>query len=381
MAWTVANPVSIGAPTKKSDYDKLWDNCDFFKIDHNTDGTHKKLTVGSDADGDIYYRNGGVLVRLPKGAALKYCRMNGAGTLPEWADGYTHPNHTGDVTSAGDGATTIAALAVNEGKVAASAISQAKLKTSTGEVSQAFGGAGSVNKTLPGGEYGFYPQIKTSDASCACLDFWIGDNYTGTSYTTNIAFVAGDAVTAYARQRYVTSSGEVFWVFLLRNRKTGLIQSAYSAPDHPCFGHGGKPLAKPHPFSPYREGLRIIKAAEDMARSCSGVDLIRPTPSTHDFIVINPDDSGLAELESNVIVDDESKPDLSLLQVIMEQYEVDEKGGTPDWPSKAVTVGLPRGTDWRRMPEGTLVTPIKKVIPRPEYVLTRTLRRKGLKEI
>lgn len=40
MAWTTTNPVTIGAATKKSDYDKLWDNCDFFKIDHGTDGQH-----------------------------------------------------------------------------------------------------------------------------------------------------------------------------------------------------------------------------------------------------------------------------------------------------------------------------------------------------
>ena len=26
MAWTAANPVSIGDPTKKADWDKLWDN-------------------------------------------------------------------------------------------------------------------------------------------------------------------------------------------------------------------------------------------------------------------------------------------------------------------------------------------------------------------
>jgi hypothetical protein len=41
MAWTTVNPVTIGNATKKADYDKLWDNCDFFKIEHNTDGMHK----------------------------------------------------------------------------------------------------------------------------------------------------------------------------------------------------------------------------------------------------------------------------------------------------------------------------------------------------
>ncbi len=41
MAWTLNNSVAVGGATKKSDYDKLWDNCDFQKIEHNTDGTHK----------------------------------------------------------------------------------------------------------------------------------------------------------------------------------------------------------------------------------------------------------------------------------------------------------------------------------------------------
>ena len=47
MAWTNDNPVAIGAPTKKSDYDALWDNCDMFKTQHGTDGTHGVVTATS----------------------------------------------------------------------------------------------------------------------------------------------------------------------------------------------------------------------------------------------------------------------------------------------------------------------------------------------
>lgn len=46
--------------------------------------TVAKITLGSDADGDLYYRSGGVLVRLAKGTALQNLRMNSGGTLPEW---------------------------------------------------------------------------------------------------------------------------------------------------------------------------------------------------------------------------------------------------------------------------------------------------------
>ncbi len=43
------------------------------------------MTLGSDADGDIYYRASNVLTRLPKGSALFGLRMNAGATAPEWA--------------------------------------------------------------------------------------------------------------------------------------------------------------------------------------------------------------------------------------------------------------------------------------------------------
>lgn len=43
------------------------------------------MSLGSDADGDIYYRSGNVLTRLPKGTALHVLRMNAGATAPEWA--------------------------------------------------------------------------------------------------------------------------------------------------------------------------------------------------------------------------------------------------------------------------------------------------------
>ncbi len=54
MAWTVSHPVSIGSATKKLHFDALWDNCDFFKIDHNTDGTHKGPPIPSRIDIDVF---------------------------------------------------------------------------------------------------------------------------------------------------------------------------------------------------------------------------------------------------------------------------------------------------------------------------------------
>jgi len=264
-----------------------------------------------------------------------------------------------DTRTPTDGTVTegkIGAGAVTEGKLGASAVAQAKLKTSTGEVSTITSG----NLALPGGEYGFYPQLKRADGSTDTITASIANNYATpivNVYYTNIFLAAvSGAYTAYAQQRYVTSSGEVFWIFFKRDKLTGRIVSSWAAPDHPCMGNGGKPLLVPHPFS--------------------NVDL-----SEFEIIVVNPDASGVAELTGKMAVADESKPDLSLLQIVNEQYEVDEKAGSPDWPSIPVTVGLPVGMDWKRVANDSLVVPVKKIIPRPEYALTRTLRLKGLKEI
>lgn len=53
--------------------------------------------------------------------------LDGSGGGGGGGGSYTHPNHTGDVTSAGDGATTISANAVTTAKVADDAITNAKL--------------------------------------------------------------------------------------------------------------------------------------------------------------------------------------------------------------------------------------------------------------
>ena len=51
----------------------------------------------------------------------------GGHELAKTADAYTHPNHTGDVTSTGDGATVIADNAVTANKIADNAVTPAKL--------------------------------------------------------------------------------------------------------------------------------------------------------------------------------------------------------------------------------------------------------------
>ena len=235
-------------------------------------------------------------------------------------------------------------------------VSQAKLKTSTGSVNISHGNVGtkSANLTLPGGEYGFYPQIKVGAYEASEeVSASIGSKIMSTTYITNIYLTLNilspyGTSYAYARQRYVTSSGEVFWIFILRDKVTKDVISIWQAPDHPCFGNGGKPLLVPHPFPDYDE-------------------------TKHEIIVINPSHEEV-EAMKKLGERGEDEPDKDLLEVIMEEYEIDEDS-KPAWPTKAVTVGLPKDYETKKMGEG--VQPIKKAIPRPPYIKTKSLRRKA----
>ena len=85
------------------------------------------------------------------------------------------------------------------------------------------GGGVDADLTLPGGTYGFYPQLK---------------------YVAGTRFV-------HAQQRYVTASGTDHWFFLLLERGTHKIIATYQAPDHPCYGNGGDYDERQHPFLNY----------------------------------------------------------------------------------------------------------------------------------
>jgi len=266
----------------------------------------------------------------------------------------THAAHTGDVT----GATTLT--------IGAAKVSQSKLKTSTGSVSVSVYKsltATSLALTLPGGEYGFYPRIRgdnnsthgsTSKAIAQISNVVVAagadTGYITRIYLTvqNIDNTISDAYYyTYANQRYVTSSGEVFWIFILRDKVTKRIVGMYQAPDHPCFGNGGKPLLVSHPFGSY-------------------------DPETQEIIVINPSHEEVEAMKKKG-ERGEDEPDKDLLEVIMEEYEIDEDS-KPVWPTIPVTVGLPKDYESKGMGEN--IAPIKKVIPKMAHLQARTLRKK-----
>ncbi len=69
------------------------------------------LAIGSDADGDMYYRASGALARLAKGAAYKHLGMNSGATAPEWqASANSVLTAAGDILYASS-ANTLARLA------------------------------------------------------------------------------------------------------------------------------------------------------------------------------------------------------------------------------------------------------------------------------
>jgi len=77
MAWTAINPVAIGAATKKTHYDTLWDNADFLKA------------------------------LLYAGAANSKLFTNAGATAPEWNDGVYVGAFSRDLSAAsGDAAYT-----------------------------------------------------------------------------------------------------------------------------------------------------------------------------------------------------------------------------------------------------------------------------------
>lgn len=126
--------------------------------------------------------------------------------------------------------------------VAAGSVAQASLKTTTGEVSTTSGGA---ELTLPGGEYGFYPQLKSVGGDSILAN--ISQAYNTASYNVNIYLgLSTPAGTAFAQQRYVQSSPPYdlgngiiqMFVFILLDKTTKDVLATYSAPD-PVWANNG----------------------------------------------------------------------------------------------------------------------------------------------
>jgi hypothetical protein len=275
-------------------------------------------------------------------------------------------------------AAAIGTGAVGQSEIAGLAVGQAELKTSEGSVSTTV----SIQTALPGGPYGFREQIamQQTDGQTAYRAGLLpndGSSYGGwTSYATSIYLAgAGASHNIYARQYYVTASGEIHWIFLLVDKITGARIASWQAPDHPCFGNRGLS----HPFLSYDPAKHEILVINP------GLD------DVHDIILecIPVDDGGYMAPEKIQagMAENFLRGEKDFFDAFMENYEILESEQAI-WPDTAITVGLPRiyngevVNDWRFMPRfyrdghPVKISPVKAAITRPEYVTPIKYRRK-----
>ncbi|VAV82528.1 hypothetical protein MNBD_DELTA01-1624 [hydrothermal vent metagenome] len=186
-------------------------------------------------------------------------------SLEEWmGDGFAQAkDHDHDGVSSAL-ITELGGNSVSQSSMQDSAIGQAELKTAMGSVSN---GGNRANLTLPGGEYGFYPQIKANDTSGG--EAYMLSHYATTSYVTNITIQGYSdefiSVTVYAQQRYIQASppynlgnGDIpLFIFAMVNKSTGKIEATYTAEDPPWAYNGPKRINPNKVFN--RDGKKYLK--------------------------------------------------------------------------------------------------------------------------
>lgn len=189
----------------------------YLQTEHNLDGTHGTITTGTIITANI--------TNLDVGSSTVV-----TGILDE-------DNMASD--SATDLATQQSIKKYVDDNTGSGSVGQGDLQTSTGEVSTAATG----NFTLPGGTYGFYPQVKTSGTSG---NYQIGVTTGNTSYLTNINIAVFGGDTNYAQQRFVTASapynlgnGDIpLFSFAIIDNNTGKVIATYTSDTPPWFYNG-----------------------------------------------------------------------------------------------------------------------------------------------
>ena len=154
----------------------------------------------------------------------------------------------------------IGPAAVTEPKIGGAAVSQGKLKTATGEITNTSSIISYL--TLPGGSYGFYPQIRTDNATYPVGWGMDGDAAAAAAKSASTTFVAiaglasavGTNTTARMQQRYISASppwapyrandAVPIFVFALIDKSAGKVIVTYTAEDPP-WGNNGPTIINP----------------------------------------------------------------------------------------------------------------------------------------
>jgi hypothetical protein len=194
-----------------------------------------------------------------------------------------------------------------------SAIAQANLKSTTGEVNTT--NTNWTTLTLPGGEYGFLPRFKSAfDEGSMRLP----NSVQVVSYSTYIQLRnETTASSVSALQRYIQASppykiGDVNWghfIFTLVDKVSNDIISCYEAEDPPWAynGYGKKDSVEriasvPHPFADYYNNL----------------------PPTYEINMLNLKDSNIGEWKNDLenkgrsILDDLDRINITKVQTFSE---------------------------------------------------------------
>lgn len=203
----------------------------------------------------------------------------------------THLAIFDNITALAEGAS--GAPSIEEAAMAAASVNQSALKTSiSGAVST---GTTRASLTLPGGTYGFYPQIRMNDTTARR---WFAMNvsqniaaavYTATTqagwtgYTSEIQMGEDGVGTIFAQQRYITASppydlgdGEVpLFVFACIDDGTGMVESAYVAADPPWAYNGPTEIGATH----WSSGYGSIPMQKRRRRPPTALDRMTPAQS------------------------------------------------------------------------------------------------------
>lgn len=155
---------------------------------------------------------------------------------------------------------------VTELKIQAGCIGQGRLRTTTGDVTTTSDAL--TNLTLPGGEYGFYPNTG-GDAPSSSAQISLGLSGSG-GLRANIALTDnGSGGAARARQRYFQASppynlgdGDVpIFMFAILDGSGNLI-ATYTAEDPP-WANNGPTIIRPDGYLPNGNGYRLVRPRVD----------------------------------------------------------------------------------------------------------------------